>query len=63
MWHDIVGFLAVHLGHTQVPVPGITVFSKQFVEQKVIDALLISLLLQSRDVSLTQMPIDLLLDN
>ena len=50
VWHAIVGFLVVHPSHTQAPVPGLAVFSKQFVDQKVIlctkGALLTTLLLR-----------------
>ena len=67
VWHAIVGFLVVHPSHTQAPVPGLTVFSKQFVDQKVIlctkGALLTALLLRSHEISLTQVPFNPLFDN
>ena len=63
VWHATVSFLVVHPSHIQTPVPvcPITVFSKQFVDQKVITgictkgALPTTLLLKSHEVSLTQL--------
>ena len=67
VWHAIVGFLVVHPNHTQAPVPGFTVISKQFVDQKVIlcikGALPTTLLLRSHEISLTQMPFNPTFDN
>ena len=67
VWHAIVVFLVVHPSHTQAPVPGFTVFSKQSFYQKVIlctkGALMTTLLLRRHEISLTQMPFDPLFDN
>ena len=67
VWHAIVGFLVVHPSYTQAPVPSLTVFSKQFVDQKAIlctkEALLTTLLLRGHEISLTKMPFNPLFDN
>ena len=67
VWHAVIDFLVVYPSNAQALVPGLTVFGKQLVDQQLIlctkRSLSTTLVLQSHEVSLNQMPVSLLPDD